>query len=129
MLPIKHSVAVIIRRGNEILSTRRSENDDELPGIWGLPAGTIRGSETTADVIARIGYDKLGVKLIPIRPLASGTQYRANYRLDMELWEVSMEGQPMHANWQWGTIELLKPGKEAGSLCCELAINSKSRAS
>jgi ADP-ribose pyrophosphatase YjhB (NUDIX family) len=129
MLPIKHSVAVLIRRGDEILSTRRPNNDDELPGIWGLPAGTARGGETTAEVISRIGQDKLGVKLTPIRRLASGIQNRQNYCLEMELWEVSMEGQPRHPNWQWASLELLKPGKEAGSLCCELAINSKSRAS
>jgi len=129
MLSIKHSVAVLIRRGDEILSTRRPDNDDELPGIWGLPAGTARGEETTAEVISRIGHDKLGVKLTPLRRLALGAQNREKYRLEMELWEVSMEGQLRHPNWQWGSLELLKPGKEAGSLCCELAINSKSRAS
>src|SRR6266850_1960767 len=121
MLSIKHSVAVLIRRGDEILSTRRPDNDDELPGIWGLPAGTARGEETTAEVISRIGHDKLGVKLTPLRRLALGAQNREKYRLEMELWEVSMDGQLRHPNWQWGSLELLKPGKEAGSLCCELA--------
>lgn len=129
MLPIKHSVAVMIRRGDEILSTRRPDDDDELPGIWGLPAGTARGSETTAEVISRIGHDKLGVKLIPIRRLASGAQNRSKYRLEMDLWEVSMEGVPTRGNWKWASMEVLRPGQEAGSLCCDLAINSKSRAS
>lgn len=129
MLPIKHSVAVLVRRGNEILSTRRPDDDDELPGIWGLPAATARGQETTQEVIARIGREKLGAKLTPIRVLGSGAQDRLKYRLEMQLWEVSMEGKPTHPNWQWASIEVLLPGKEAGSLCCELAINSNGRAS
>jgi len=129
MLAIKHSVAVLIRRGDEILSTRRPDDDDELPGIWGLPAGTARGRETTAEVISRIGRDKLGVQLSPIRRLASGIQDRPGYRLEMELWEVLMEGLPTHPNWKWAWVDILRPGKEAGSLCCELAIKQQGRAS
>ena len=44
MLPVKHSVAVMVVRGDEILVIRRPPDDDELPGVWGLPAGTIRGA-------------------------------------------------------------------------------------
>jgi ADP-ribose pyrophosphatase YjhB (NUDIX family) len=119
---------MIIRNGR-VLSTRRAQDDDELPGIWGLPAGSLRESETVQDVIARIGSDKLGVKLIPVRRLASGAQDRPGYRLEMELWEASMEGAPTHPEWQWAELKLLDPGRAAGSLCCELAINSKSRVS
>jgi ADP-ribose pyrophosphatase YjhB (NUDIX family) len=129
MLPVKHSVAVLIRRGDEILSIRRPQDDDELPGIWGLPAGTLRGKETIEDLIERIGRDKLGVKLTPIRKLAAGTQERPRYRLEMDLWEVSMEGLPTHAQWKWAGLDLLRPGMGAGSLCCELAIKSESRVS
>jgi hypothetical protein len=129
MRPVKHSIAVMIRKGTDILAVRRRENDDELPGIWGLPAGTIRENETTEDLIARIGHDKLGVKLAPTRRIASGRQDRPNYRLHMELWEVSMEGTPIHPEWQWASLDLLRPGMESGSLCCELALKSKSRAS
>src|SRR5262245_8763642 len=92
MLPVKHSIAVVIRRGDELLCIRRPEDDDELPGVWGLPAGTIRGGETVKDVIQRIGREKLGVELIPLRKLSFGAQDRARYRLEMELWEVSVSG-------------------------------------
>ncbi len=129
MLPTKHSIAVVISRGDAILAIRRPDDDDELPGIWGLPAGTARDQETTQEVITRIGRDKLGVTLTPIRCLASGTQNRATYRLEMELWEVSMDGQPTHPSWRWASLDLLHPGMAAGSLCCELALQSKSRAS
>src|SRR5262245_45525736 len=129
MLPVKHSVAVIVGREDRVLSVRRPQDDDELPGIWGLPAGTVRGEETVEDVILRIGRDKLGVELTPIRKLAFGAQDRPEYRLEMELWEASMEGVPTYGEWQWAALDLLRPGRAAGSLCCELAIQSKSRVS
>src|SRR5262245_2958695 len=128
-IPIKHSVAVLIRRSDEVLSIRRPADDDELPGIWGVPAGTLRTNETIEDLIGRIGRDKLGVKLTPIRKLASGTQDRPKYRLEMDLWEVSMEGVPTHPEWKWAGLDQMRPGMKAGSLCCELAIKSKSRVS
>jgi len=129
MLPLKHSVAVVILRGDRILAIRRPEDDDELPGIWGLPAGTLRSGESVEDVIARIGRDKLGVKLTPVRVLARGEQDRQKYRLEMELWEATMKGKPTHPEWQWAAVELFRPGMAAGSLCCRLAVESKSRAS
>jgi 8-oxo-dGTP diphosphatase len=129
MLPVKHSVAVIVAREDRILSIRRPQDDDELPGVWGLPAGTVRGEESVEDVIVRIGRDKLGVELTPIRKLAFGAQDRSEYRLEMELWEASMNGTPAYEEWQWAALDLLRPGMIAGSLCCELAIQRKSRVS
>jgi ADP-ribose pyrophosphatase YjhB (NUDIX family) len=122
LIKAKQSVAVAVFDGDQILAIRRADDDDELPGIWGLPAGTIRDEETVVDVIRRIGYEKLGVKLTPLRRLASGGQTRPRYRLEMELWEVRMEGTPTHRAWQWASMDLLRPGAASGSLCCELAL-------
>lgn len=121
-LPAKHSVAVLVRNGDRILAIRRPDDDDELPGIWGLPAGSFRDSETLEDLIHRIGLDKLGVSLSPIRKLADGAQDRERYRLEMELWEVEMEGAPGKAQWQWTALETLQQGSDQGSLCCRLAL-------
>jgi ADP-ribose pyrophosphatase YjhB (NUDIX family) len=120
--PVKESIAVIIFHGDQILLVRRPDNDDELPGIWGLPAGTRRDQETAGEIIVRIGRDKLGVKLAPVRLLASGTQDRPRYKLNMQLWEASMDGTPKYPQWQWGLLDLLRTGAAAGSLCCELAL-------
>ena len=128
MLPTKHSVALLIRRADEILAIRRPEDDDELPGVWGLPAGTIRGAETTDELIQRIGRDKLGVRLTAVRKLASGVADRPKYHLEMDLWEVSMEGTPIYPDWRWASADLLRSGMDSGSLCCRLAIENKSRA-
>ena len=121
--PIKRSVAVLIRKGDLILSVRRPDSDDELPGVWGLPAGSFKDSETLEDLIMRIGQNKLGVALTPIRKLAAGSQDRPAYRLQMELWEVSMEKTPVRAQFEWSSMEVLKPGMAQGSLCCQLALS------
>jgi hypothetical protein len=123
---VKHSVAVLIFNRDQILSIRRPNDDDELPGIWGLPAGTCRDQESSEDVIVRIGGDKLGVSLVPVRLLGRGTQDRPQYLLDMELWEASMSGVPTYPMWQWAPMSLLRLGAASGSLCCELALKIKS---
>ena len=121
-LPIKHSIAVMIFKEDKILATYRPEDDDELPGIWGLPAGTCRGTEGPEDVIRRIGRDKLGVLLQPVRLLVSGEQDRPAYKLEMGLWEASMEGEPTYPKWKWAGLESLAAGAAKGSLCCTLAL-------
>jgi hypothetical protein len=128
-LRFKHSIAVMIFKEDKILATYRPEDDDELPDIWGLPAGTCRSTEGPEDVIRRIGRDKLGVLLQPVRLLASGDQDRSDYKLEMELWEASMVGEPTHPNWKWASLESLAPGASKGSLCCTLALKHKSRVS
>lgn len=123
-LPLKRSVALLIRNGDTFLSTRRPGDDDEFPGVWGLPAGTYRDSETLEDLVRRIGKDKLGVTLMPVRKLAEGRQTRERYLLEMELWEAEMSGEPRHPEWQWTTAGTLEAGREQGSLCCRLAIDA-----
>jgi len=124
-LPQKRSIAVLIRKDDRILSVRRPDDDDELPGVWGLPAGSYRGAETLEDLVRRIGREKLSVDLRPLRMLAHGSQVREKYVLEMELWEVDMQGEPKHPSWQWADVEVLEPGKAKGSLCCRLAIGSE----
>ncbi len=125
--PLKHSVAVAIFENNRVLSTRRPDDDDELPGIWGLPAGTLRQGESVEDVIVRIGRDKLGARLTPTRKLSEGRQERATYVLRMELWEALLDGDVKHLESRWGTLDQFQRGAEAGSLCCQLAQKIKSR--
>jgi ADP-ribose pyrophosphatase YjhB (NUDIX family) len=120
----KRSVAVLVRRDDEILSLKRPDDDDELPGVWGLPAGSFRQGESLGQLIERIGREKLGVKLAPQRKIAEGVQDRPAYRLEMELWEVTMEGAPTRGRWQWAVVDVLRPGMESGSLCCALAVKA-----
>ena len=126
--PVKHSVAVAIFNGDLVLSTRRPDDDDELPGVWGLPAGTRTAGETTLDLIKRIGRDKLGVELTPIRKITSGKQLRPKYLLEMELWEATIEeAVPPKGQWRWASVDSFRAGAESGSLCCELVLKRGAR--
>lgn len=119
---VKRSAAVLIRRNGTLLALRRADDDDELPGVWGLPAGTYRGAEDRAALVRRIGRDKLGVHLTPGGVLASGRQERPAYILDMELVEARLDGDPTMGDWQWAPEGILEPGRDSGSLCCRLAL-------
>ncbi|HLH32390.1 MAG TPA: NUDIX domain-containing protein [Terriglobia bacterium] len=118
---------MLIRNGDRLLAIRRPNDDDELPGIWGLPAGSCRGAETVEDVIRRIGRTKLGVVLQPLRKVTFGAQDRLSYRLEMELWEATMGGTPTYPEWQWAKYQILGHGAAKGSLCCSLALETKGR--
>jgi ADP-ribose pyrophosphatase YjhB (NUDIX family) len=128
--PLKRSIAVVaLNSKGRLLSVRRPDDDDELPGIWGLPAGSYRDSETREDLIRRIGRDKLGVTISPSRLLAVGSQERASYRLEMELWAVTILADPSIPSipsviWKWADLSTLQSGSLQGSLCCQLALQS-----
>ena len=119
---VKHSVAVLVRQNDNILTVRRPDEEEDLPGIWGLPAGSYREGETLNDLVQRIGRDKLGVELQPIRTLARGRQERAEYVLEMELVEGRMDGVPTPPEWLWGLPDALREGQRQGSLCCDLVL-------
>ena len=120
---IKHSVAVLVRKGDKILTVRRPDDDVELPGIWGLPAGAYRTGETLETIVERIGRDKLGIELRSLDVLVRGRQNRADYTLEMELVEAEMDGIPSHSEWRWALPGVLQGGQERGSLCCDLALS------
>jgi hypothetical protein len=84
----------------------------------------LREGETIGHVIHRIGRDKLGAELTPTRLLARGSQDRPSYILDMELWEVRIQGDPTCLEWKWAPPEILIPGALSGSLCCRLALET-----
>lgn len=62
--PAKQSVAVAIRnQSGQLLTVRRADDDRDLPGLWGLPAVSLRAGETPEQAAIRAGRDKLGVSI------------------------------------------------------------------
>lgn len=118
------------------LLVRRPDDDEDLPGVWGLPAGTRRSEETDADLVRRIGRDKLGVAVEPEVPVAGGSAERPAYRLEMRLWTATIVGgeptvdvaasdaSPVtrYTSWRWGDASDLGEGAARGSLCCRLGM-------
>jgi adenine-specific DNA-methyltransferase len=134
-IEVRHAVAVaIVRNDGLVLAVQRpDEPGEELPGVWGLPAITLRDGESAEGGVRRLGHEKLGVELAPLRPLASGEQQRADYTLHMTVYEASIAGEPSLQRAPSGTshdaLDWLPGGSFAdaaarGSLCCELYLTS-----
>ncbi len=71
MKPIKNAVAFVIYSpdGTKILAVQRPFNDENLPGIWGLPAGSLKENESYEEAVLRAGREKLGVQLQIVKPV------------------------------------------------------------
>ncbi|MFB6241066.1 MAG: NUDIX domain-containing protein, partial [Gemmatimonadota bacterium] len=58
--------AFAVHRGGDretVLAVRRPEDDEDLPGHWGLPAASLREDEEWEEAVLRTGPEKLGVTL------------------------------------------------------------------
>ena len=116
------------------LLVRRSDDDPDLPGVWGLPAGSRREGESEEALLRRIGREKLGVELGPLGALLEGETDRTDYRLKMQLHgAVILEGVPavpqiasevtQYSDWAWKRPRGLADGAGRGSLCCRLGLD------
>ena len=142
--PVKHAVALVLsNRGdlNQILMVLRPDDDDEFPGMWGLPAASLKPGETLEDAVRRIGTQKLGVDLNLGPQLGFGTQDRPGYILEMILLRaiperhspgISVEkptpnltnlGITVYSDWRWGHSKELEFGALSGSLCSQLLLD------
>lgn len=127
-----------------ILLVRRPETPcEELPGLWGLPAATLKAGEDDSAAIFRLGRQKLDVVLTPRRLLAEGETERPGKKLAMRLYYATADGEPsmpvtpagaaegakeagvtFYSAWRWGALEDLQPAAVQGSLCAQLALES-----
>jgi 8-oxo-dGTP diphosphatase len=134
--PVKRSVSFAIRRPDqpdEVLVVLRPEDDEDLPALWGLPAGSLRPGEDWAGAVRRSGREKLGVELEVGRELNRGTLERAAYTLEMRLLEARiLAGAPrapqphpevtQYQRWRWAPPAVLEPAAARGSLCSRLYL-------
>ncbi len=115
------------------LAVQRPPDDEDLPDVWGLPAGSLRPGESWEAAVQRAGREKLGVELRILRLLNEGTIQRRDYTLHMRLYEVEVvSGCPMvpqevpgvtqYVACRWATPELLRPAAAKGSLCSRLFL-------
>ena len=101
MKPIKNSIAFVIYNEDrtKFLSVQRPPDDESLPNIWGLPAGSLKGEESFEDAVLRAGVEKLGVKLRIEKQIGEGKIERGGYTLFMKEFEAKIiEGQPKVPN-------------------------------
>ena len=135
---VKHTVALVIYEDESrrrFLAVQRPPDDEDLPNVWGLPAGSLRPGESWEDAVVRAGREKLGVELRIRRLLNEGSMQRRGYTLRMRLYEVEVvSGCPMvpqevpgitqYVACRWATPELLRPAAAQGSLCSRLFLQA-----
>jgi ADP-ribose pyrophosphatase YjhB (NUDIX family) len=127
---VKLSVSLVIEGPGGVLLVRRPEDDVSLPGVWGLPAASLREGESERDALLRAGRDKLGVDVEPLEPLAT----ERTTAHEMRDWAARIAaGEPrvpqaaggtQYVEWRWGDPAELEPAARAGSLCARALLRS-----
>lgn len=116
------------------LLVRRPDDDPDLSGVWGLPAGSHADGETDEALVRRIGREKLGVETEDLGCLSEGRLDRPGYRLEMRLHAArivageprvpqAVHGVTQYSEWGWKPPTELRGGADRGSLCCRLALD------
>ncbi|MGQ4807032.1 hypothetical protein NKDENANG_00370 [Candidatus Entotheonellaceae bacterium PAL068K] len=135
----KRSVALAIcsaADASKILLVRRPDDDDEFPGLWGLPAASCREDETRGRTVRRLGTEKLGTGLKRLRHVRVGTQKRDAYSIEMTLFEALLDQEEpqlqtrsdsganitLYSDWRWGEPHNLVEAAQQGSLCSQLLL-------
>jgi ADP-ribose pyrophosphatase YjhB (NUDIX family) len=133
--PLKQSISLVIEGPGGLLLVRRPEDDQDLPGLWGLPAASLEEGESEEDAVRRAGRTKLGVEVRPVRPLGETSDERRAYRIRMRDWEAEIvAGRPsvpqaapgtQYEELRWGEAADLRPAARAGSLCCRVLLDER----
>jgi ADP-ribose pyrophosphatase YjhB (NUDIX family) len=132
---LKRSIALVIEEDKGLLLVRRPDDDESLPGEWGLPAATLREGESEEVAVRRAGHDKLGVEVRPLNVLGEAEDERRAYRIVMRDWAVEIASgvpsvpQPgagtQYDSWRWGSPAELAPAARRGSLCARVLLRER----
>jgi hypothetical protein len=110
-----------------LLLVRRPEDDEDLPGVWGLPAVSLAPGESEEEAVRRAGRDKLGVEVEPVK--------RVGREQSMTDWVARIvSGRPavpqpgphtQYAELRFGEPSELVPAAREGSLCCRVLLRAR----
>lgn len=137
MKPLRNAIAFVIYNEDrsKILEILRPMDDEDLPNVWGLPAGTIKNGETFEECIHRSLKEKLGIEGDIVKFIGEGSTNRKDYDLFMKLYEVKItKGTPkapqkvlgvtQYQRCEWRNADDLRKAASMGSLCCTLYLQS-----
>lgn len=137
MKQLKYAISYVIynKDRSKFLIVQRPSDDETLPNLWGLPAGSVKGNETFEEAIIRSGKEKLGVTLKLLRFIGRGNIERKDYILHMEEYEAeiiagkpkvpqSVQGITQYQSWKWGIASDLKDAANKGSLCSQIYLRN-----
>lgn len=123
---MKRSVSLVIEGPEGVLLVRRPDDDESLPGVWGLPAVSLRERETERGAVVRAGRDKLGVEVEPLRPIGTDAGMR-DWAVRITAGEPSVPqpaGGTQYVDLRWGDADELAPAARAGSHCARALLRA-----
>jgi 8-oxo-dGTP diphosphatase len=139
--PLKYTVAVVIKNNKnpeEFLLVRRPDDDPDLAGGWGFPAGSSIDGETPEMVAARVCQERLGCTATPTRLIGIMFQKRNSYDIFLMDLELTLdEGQvadiakadtvhTAYVDQKWSTDPMdLMPGARKGSCCSSIFLTDR----
>lgn len=98
MQPNKEAVSLIItNEKGEFLAVKRADDpSDDLAGVWGFPAVSLKEGENHAEAALRVGEQKLGVKIELGEKVGASTHDRKTYILKLTDYKAKIvEGTPV----------------------------------
>jgi ADP-ribose pyrophosphatase YjhB (NUDIX family) len=123
---VKRSISLVIEGPDGVLLVRRPDDDADLPGVWGLPAASLREGESERDALLRAGRDKLGVEIEPLAPAGEEGRMR-DWRARIVSGEPAVPqvgGGTQYVGLRWGEPGELAPAARAGSLCARALLRA-----
>ena len=120
-------MSLVIERPEGLLLVRRPDDDEDLPGAWGLPAATLADGESEEDAVRRAGRDKLGVEVRPLR--AVGVEgFMTGWEAELVFGEPAVPQPGPHTQYaelRWGDPSELVPAARRGSLCSRVLLRTR----
>lgn len=137
--PVNYAIFYIIKHAIEkgkFVIVQRPRDDENLPDLWGIPAGSVMPNESFEDSVIRQAKNKLGVDVKIVEFIGRGNIDRGEYILHGEEYLVEIiEGDlsvnrpevqgTKYQDWKWGTAEDIKETAQKGSLCCNIYLEEK----
>ena len=123
---MKRSVSLVIEGPAGLLLVRRPDDDESMPGVWGLPAASLREGESERDALLRAGRDKLGVEVEPLELVGEEGGMR-DWRARIVAGEPSVpqaKDATQYVELRWGAPAELAPAARAGSLCARALLRA-----
>jgi hypothetical protein len=118
---------VVIEGAEGLLLVRRPDDDEDLPGMWGLPAVSLAAGESEEEAVRRAGRDKLGVELQPLQRVG-GEQTMTDWEARIVSGEPAVPQPGPHTQYtalRFGDPSELVPAARDGSLCCRVLLRAR----
>lgn len=95
----------------EFLSVKRPEDDEDRPGVWGLPSRTVREDESWEEAVEKAGREKLGLDVEIKELMSEGGQARDGYNVELRNYLVDLDSEEIdldqdsegtnYVKWSW----------------------------